>query len=242
MQENGRILSAILDKLKRQAKPGVSTMELADLAKQEFSMAEGRSAFLGYKGYPGELCVSINEEVVHGIPNSKKVIKDGDLLKIDVGLKRKGFCVDMAETLYIGEIPPVLIKRLMDVTQRALYEGIRNAYAGNTLGKISQGIQQVIEAGGLSVVRRFVGHGIGRELHEKPPVPNFGSSTEGPRLEIGMVLAIEPIATFGDPVVVIGDDGWTAVMASNELSAHYEHTVAITAQGPKILTSTCQAG
>lgn len=242
MQDNGRILATILDKVKRQAKPGVNTLELAEIAQSEFAKSGAKSAFLGFKGFPGAICISVNEEVVHGIPSASRSLNLGDLVKIDVGMKRNGFCVDMAETIYIGNEVPAAIGNLLKTTKAALMAGIRSSIPGNTLGKISQSIQEVIEAEKLSVVRRFVGHGIGRNLHEKPPVPNFGSSGQGPRLEVGMVLAIEPIATYGDPEIVIMQDGWTAIMANGALSAHFEHTVAITAKGPKILTSTCQAG
>lgn len=242
MQENGRILATILNKVKHQAKPGVSTLELAEFARELIEQNHAESAFFGFKGFPGQICLSVNEEVVHGIPSETRILKNRDLVKIDIGIRRNGFCADMAETIYLGCEIPSEINHLMLVTKKALETGIQNAITGNTLGKVSQSIQEVIESENLSVVRRFVGHGIGRNLHEKPPVPNFGTSGQGPRLEAGMVLAIEPIATFGDPEIAIKQDGWTAIMVSGALSAHFEHTVAITPQGPRILTSTCQAG
>lgn len=242
MQENGRILSVILDKVKHQAKPGVSTLELAEYAHREILKAGAESAFLGYRDFPGVICISLNDEVVHGIPSSARVLRPGDLLKIDIGIRRNGFYADMAETVFLGATPPSEIESLLQITKKAMMAGIRNLLPGNTLGKVSQSVQEVIETGGLSVVKRFVGHGIGRRLHEKPPVPNFGTPEQGPRLKAGMVLAIEPIATFGDPEIAIKQDGWTAITVSGALSAHFEHTVAITPQGPRILTSTCQAG
>lgn len=242
MQENGRILSVILNKVKHQAKPGVSTMDLAEYALEEMTKEKCKPAFLGYKGFPGAICVSVNEEVVHGIPMKNKILLNGDLVKIDIGIKKYGFFADMAETVYLGKEMPSEVETLIQSTKNALKAGIRNMHAGNTLGKISQSIQEAVEARGLSVIRRFVGHGIGRALHEKPPVPNFGSIEQGPRLEVGMVLAIEPIATNGDPEVFIKEDGWTAVTRNGNLSAHFEHMVAVTESGPKILTSTCQAG
>ena len=242
MQENGRILSVILNKVKHQAKPGVSTLELAEYAHKEIRLAGAESAFLGYRDFPGAICISLNDEVVHGIPSSSRIIQPGDLLKLDIGLKRNGFYSDMAETIFLGDNPPVEVTNLMQITWKALEAGIGNLIPGNTLGKVSQSMQDTIETGGLSVVKRFVGHGIGRKLHEKPPVPNFGTPEEGPRLKAGMVLAIEPIATYGDPEITIKQDGWTAITANGALSAHFEHTVAITPQGPRILTSTCQAG
>ncbi len=242
MQENGRILSAILNKVKHQAKPGVSTEELASIADAEMKSFGVIPAFLGYKGFPSVICTSLNSEVVHGIPNQQKILKNGDILKLDIGIKRNGFFADMAETIYIGEIFSPEIKHLVDTTKRALEAGITNAHAGNTLGKISQSIQKCIESSSLSVIQRYVGHGIGKELHEKPPVPNFGSDKSGPILKSGMVIAIEPIACLGKPEVFVLEDGWTSVTNDGSLSAHFEHTVAITDDGPKILTSTCQAG
>lgn len=242
MQENGRILSVILTKVKHQAKPGVSTKDLADYALELMNQEKCRAAFLGYRGFPGAICVSVNEEVVHGIPEENRILQENDLVKIDIGIRKYGFYADMAETIYLGRETPAEIETLIQTTKKALHAGICSAIAGNTLGKISQSIQDTIEMKGLSVVRRFVGHGIGRSLHEKPPVPNFGPETQGPRLEVGMVLAIEPIATNGDPEVFIKEDGWTAVTRSGKLSAHFEHMVAVTEGGPKILTSTCQAG
>jgi len=242
MQENGQLLAAVLTRVKLQAKPGVSTLQLAEIAQEEIVAVGAESAFIGYRGFPGVICISLNEEVVHGIPSATRILRQGDLVKIDIGIKRHGFYADMAETVYLGEIVPSEITRLLVTTKNALVAGIRNCVAGESLGKVSQSIQEVIETEKLSVVKRFVGHGIGKSLHEKPPVPNFGSSFGGPRLKIGMVLAIEPIATFGSPEVAIKQDGWTAITVSGALSAHYEHTVAITSQGPVILTSTCQAG
>lgn len=236
MQENGRILSVILNKVKHQAKPGVSTFQLAEVARSEISAVGAESAFLGYKQFPGVICVSLNEEVVHGIPSSSRFLQKGDLLKIDIGIRRNGFCADMAETIYLGDDPPPEIENLLKITKMALEAGICSLIPGNTLGKVSQSIQEVIETAGLSVVRRFVGHGIGRNLHEKPPVPNFGTPEQGPRLKIGMVLAIEPIATYGVPEIAIKQDGWTAITVNGAMSAHFEHTVAITPQGPRILT------
>jgi len=242
MQENGRILAGVFSRVKLQAKPGVSTLQLAEIALEEIRAVGAESAFLGYRGFPGAICISLNEEVVHGIPSSTRIMRQGDLVKIDMGIIRNGFYADMAETIYLGDEMPPDMARLLATTKKALAVGICNCIAGQTLGKISQSIQNAIETENLSVVKRFVGHGIGRSLHEKPPVPNFGPSHRGPRLEVGMVLAIEPIATFGSPEVAIKQDGWTAVTADGAMSAHFEHTVAISPQGPVILTSTCHAG
>lgn len=235
-------MAGVLSRVKLQAKPGVSTLQLAELADQEIRAVGAESAFYGYHGFPGTICISLNEEVVHGIPSPDRIMQSEDLVKIDIGLRRHGFYADMAETVYLGDKIPPALERLMATTQKALSAGIENCVAGQTLGKVSQSIQAVIEIENLSVVKRFVGHGIGRNLHEKPPVPNFGPSCRGPRLEVGMVLAIEPIASCGSPEVAIKQDGWTAVTVDGALTAHFEHTVAITSQGPVILTSTCHAG
>jgi methionyl aminopeptidase len=242
MQENGRILSVILDKVKHQAKPGVSTQDLADYARELIANEKCKAAFLGYRGFPSCICASINEEVVHGIPARNRVLKQKDLLTIDIGIKKNGYYADMAKTVFIGDNIPTDLEKLIATTHKALIIGIQNAVVGNTLGKISHSIERFIKQNGLSVVQRFVGHGIGKKLHEKPPIPNFGPENQGPRLEIGMVFAIEPIATTGSPDVIIKDDGWTAITRDGSLSAHFEHMVAITESGPKILTSTCQAG
>ena len=242
MQENGRLLSAILNEVKCQAKPGVTTFELETLARNAIQREGAEPAFLNYKGYPAVICASVNHEVVHGIPSKDKILAEGDLLKLDIGLKRYGLFSDMAETIFIGNPPDSITEKLVSTTKKALMVGIQNAHAGETLGKISHSVQKVIESEGFAVIQRYVGHGIGRELHEKPPVPNFGPEDRGPRLKEGMVIAIEPIATIGAPKVKILKDGWTSVTIDGKINAHFEHCIAITGKGPIILTSTCKAG
>jgi methionyl aminopeptidase len=191
------------------------------------------SAFKNYKGFPGHICISVNEEVVHGIPSSR-VLKDKDIVSIDIGIIYQGFYLDSAFTIGIGKISPE-VKKLLEVTKNALYEGIKKAKKGNHLSDISYAIQSYVEAGGFSVVRDFVGHGIGKSLHEEPPIPNFGKPKQGPLLKEGMVLAIEPMVNMGSWEVEISSNGWTALTKDRLPSAHFEHTVAVDNE-PQILT------
>jgi methionyl aminopeptidase len=193
-------------------------------------------AFKGYRGYPASICTSLNNEVIHGIP-SKRVLKEGDIISIDLGVYKDGFYGDGAVTLPVGKIDPGW-EKLLKVTEEALYIGIGNARAGNRVSDISHAIQKHVESNGFSVVRAFVGHGIGRELHEEPQIPNFGSPGRGPRLKEGMTLAIEPMVNAGGYEVFVLDDGWTAVTLDNKPSAHFEHTVLISINGPRILTKS----
>lgn len=229
-----RIVAMTLVYLKEWVKPGVSTRELDRLA-EEFIVKQGaRPAFKGYRDFPCTLCTSINEEVVHGIP-SKRQLKEGDIIGIDAGAVVEGYFGDAAITLPVGKTTPE-IQRLMEVTEQALYKGIAQASPGNRLSDISHAIQTHAEGAGYSVVTDFVGHGIGRNLHEDPQVPNFGQPGQGPRLKEGMVLAIEPMVNMGGSAVKILEDHWTVVTQDGRLSAHFEHTIAVTSQGPVILT------
>lgn len=231
-----RIVAEVLEGIKEIVAPGVMTRELDEYA-ESFIRSRGASpAFKGYRGYPASLCTSINEQVVHGIPSSTR-LKKGDIISIDIGVYYKGFYGDAAVTLPVGEVTGAA-KRLMSVTEEALYCGIEKAVAGNRLSDISSAIQRRVESEGFSVVRNFVGHGIGRELHEDPQLPNFGRPGEGPVLMEGMTLAIEPMVNAGTWEVTILNDGWTAVTKDRSLSAHFEHTVAITKDGPIILTES----
>ncbi len=228
------IVAMTLVYLKEWVKPGVSTQELDRLA-EEFIVKQGaRPAFKGYRDFPCTLCTSINEEVVHGIP-SKRQLKEGDIIGIDAGAVVEGYFGDAAITLPVGKTTPE-IQRLMEVTEQALYKGIAQASPGNKLSDISHAIQTHAEGAGYSVVTDFVGHGIGRNLHEDPQVPNFGQPGQGPRLKEGMVLAIEPMVNMGGSAVKILEDHWTVVTQDGRLSAHFEHTIAVTSQGPVILT------
>jgi len=226
------IVMEVLLRLAEEVKLGVSTWDLEVLAESLCRRRGGRPAFKGYRGYPYALCVSVNEEIIHGMPREDKVLKEGDLVSFDFGVEYEGYIGDAALTVAVGRVSD-LAERLMKVTEEALYRGIEKARVGNRVGDISAAIQRHVEAHGFSVVRDFVGHGVGRSLHEPPEVPNFGRPGKGPRLQAGMVLAIEPMVVTGSPKVRILEDGWTAVAEDGGLAAHFEHSVAITARGPE---------
>ena len=229
-----RIVVETLGLLRDAARPGVTTKELDALADAHIRKRGGYPAFLGYRGYPAALCVALNESVIHGIPDGTR-LKDGDIASLDIGVKIDGYYGDAALTVPVGEIEE-RATRLLKVAEEALYKGVEQARVGNRLSDISHAIQAHVESNSFSVVRQFVGHGIGRELHEEPQIPNFGKPHRGPRLAEGMVLCIEPMVNEGTYEVKVLDDGWTAVTADNKLSAHFEHCVAITGSGPDILT------
>lgn len=234
MRQAGILVAQTLDLMERLAKPGVRTIEL-DAAAEEFILSRGAvPAFKGYMGYPATLCVSIDDEVVHGIPGERQLL-DGQIVSVDVGVSCDGWYGDAARTLCIGEVSAEA-KRLLDVTKEALKRGIAQAKAGNRLGDISAAVQTYAEQHGYSVVRELVGHGIGQRMHEEPQVPNFGRANTGPELKAGMVLAIEPMLNVGGCEVSFDSDKWTVRTADGSLSAHFEHTVAITESGPEILT------
>ena len=230
-----RIVAQVLRELAQKIKAGVTTKELDQFAEKRILKAGGTPAFLGYRDFPATLCISINEEVVHGIPSPKRVICEGDIVGLDLGVIYDGFYGDAAVTVPIGTVSPEAL-RLIRVTEAALYEGIKQISVGDRLSNISHAIQTCAESAGFSLVTDFVGHGIGRSLHEEPQVPNFGPRGQGPRLRAGMVLAIEPMVNMGESPVRILNDKWTAVTCDGSLSAHFEHTVAITDQGPVILS------
>jgi methionyl aminopeptidase len=229
-----RIVAEALEGVKEIVVPGITTFELNRFVESFIVSKNAKPAFKEYRGYPSSLCTSINEQVIHGIPSSTK-LKEGDIVSLDIGVYYRGFYGDAALTLPVGETEDVA-KKLLSVTEEALYSGIENSVIDNRLFDISSAIQSHVEAAGFSVVRNFVGHGIGRELHEEPQIPNFGRPGEGSVLMEGMTLAIEPMVNVGGWEVVILDDGWTAVTKDKSLSAHFEHTVAITSEGPKALT------
>jgi methionyl aminopeptidase len=230
-----RVVAETLQILRDAVRPGVSTEELDRLAEESIRVRGGIPAFKGYRSYPKTLCVSVNEQVVHGIP-SKRVLKEGDIVGLDLGAIVDGFYGDSAMTVPVGAIKPS-VATLLRVTEEALHAGIQQAVVGHRLSDISHAVQQHAEAAGYSVVREFVGHGIGRQLHEEPQVPNYGRPGQGPRLQVGMVLAIEPMINMGRHEVRILDDQWTAVTQDGSLSAHFEHTIAIQPSGPpRILT------
>ncbi len=234
MAEACRIVAEVFEELKRMIEPDISTKEIDQFVESFITSKKAYPAFKGYRGFPASVCTSVNNEVVHGIPSSRR-LKEGDIISLDIGVYYRGFYGDGAITLPVGEADATARKLLM-VTEDALYRGIGNAIIGNRLLDISHAIQSYVEGNGFSVVRSFVGHGIGRELHEEPQVPNFGRKGEGPLLREGMTLAIEPMVNAGGWEVEILDDGWTAVTKDGSLSAHFEHTVALTDNGPLILT------
>jgi methionyl aminopeptidase len=229
-----RIVAEALLALRDESQPGVKTLELDRFAEVFLRDRGARPAFKGYRGYPFTLCTSVNEEVVHGLPAERR-LQEGDILSLDLGAIVDGYYGDAALTVPVGEISPEA-RRLLQVTQEALHRGIAQAVPGRRLTDISHAIQSYVESHGFSVVRVFVGHGIGRALHEEPQIPNFGPPDRGPVLRPGMVLAIEPMVNAGTPEVAILEDQWTAVSQDRSLSAHFEHTVAITEKGPEVLT------
>jgi methionyl aminopeptidase len=228
------IAARVRDEVAAWIRPGLTTGEIADFAGALIEQSGAKCAFLGYRGFPGKICVSVNDEVVHGIPGDRR-IGIGDLVSLDIGVLKDGFFGDTATTVMVGVTIPDWI-RLVKTTERALLSGLEQARIGARLSDISNVIQRVAEAEGFSVVREFVGHGIGRALHEEPQVPNFGRAGKGPRLREGMTLAIEPMVNLGKAAVKVLDDGWTVLTADRSPSAHFEHTVAVGKDGPEILT------
>lgn len=235
MRRAGAVVGRFFEEVKDRIRPGASTYDLEEFAR-EFVLRQGvKAAFHGYMGFPAHLCTSVNEEVVHGIPSRSRQLREGDIVSLDFGVVLDGFYGDAAMTFPVGEVPESS-RRLLAVTERALQEAIEASVPGNRLGDISASVQEVVEAAGFSVVREFVGHGIGRTLHEDPQVPNFGARGSGPRLAAGMVLAIEPMVNEGDFPVEVLQDGWTVVTRDRKRSAHFEHMVAITDGGNTILS------
>lgn len=235
MRIANRIVAEVLEAIREIVRPGITTDELNSFAEERLKERKAKSAFKGYRGYPKALCTSVNTQVVHGVPN-KTPLKDGDLLSLDFGVYYSGFFGDAAITVPVGTVSKEAMK-LKEVAEKALYKGIEKAFQGNRLSDISHAVQSFVEGNGFSVVKDFVGHGIGRSLHEEPQIPNYGPPGVGIKLKVGMVLAIEPMINAGGCEVKVLQDGWTAVTKDGSLSAHFEHTVAITESGPVILTS-----
>lgn len=234
MRDAGRLVAAAQALVQKYLRPGVTTEELDQLVASFLKEKKAQSTFLGYRGFPAYICTAINEEVVHGIPG-KRELSPGDIIGIDIGIRLKDYCGDRAVTYPVGKISSQT-KELLKVTEEALYKGIEKAVVVNRLSDISHAIQSYVEGRGYSVVRDYVGHGIGQEMHEDPQVPHFGSPGRGPRLKEGMVLAIEPMVNVGDFKVKVKEDNWTVVTEDGSLSAQFEHTVAVTKKGPWILT------
>ncbi|HWR90629.1 MAG TPA: type I methionyl aminopeptidase [Dissulfurispiraceae bacterium] len=235
IREACRIVAEVLHCLKTYIRAGVTTSDIENFADRAIRERKGIPAFRGYRGYPASVCLSLNDQVVHGIPSQAMRVKEGDIVSIDIGVLLDGFYGDAAVTVPVGDIGPEA-ERLIAVTEKALCAGIEKAVVGNRVSDISASIQQFVESHGYSVVRAFVGHGIGRSLHEDPQVPNFGKPGQGARLREGMTLAIEPMVNAGRSDVTLLKDGWTAVTADGSLSAHFEHTIAVLKNGPEILT------
>jgi len=235
LRNSGRMVREVLDETRRRVRPGVTTLDLERFVERRLRLLGAISAFKGYRGYPCCLCASVNEEIVHGIPSGRRVLREGDIVSLDLGVILNGYYGDSALTVPVGEIAEPL-KTLLRVTEESLELAIQKARAGNRLGDISATVQQHAEKNGFSVVREFVGHGIGREMHEEPQIPNFGKPGYGPLLKPGMVLAIEPMVNQGGNAVRVLADQWTAVTADGGYSAHFEHMVAVTSNGPDVLT------
>lgn len=236
MRRSGKIVRQVLDELRAMVAPGVTTMDLEKTADRKIKELGAKPAFKGYYGYPCVLCTSVNEEIVHGIPSPKRVLKAGDIVSIDCGVVLDGYYGDAAITVAVDDSVSPERKKLMEVTEQSLYKAIEQVKLGNAISDIGGAVQEFVEANGFSVVREFVGHGIGTKLHEEPQVPNFRSRGADTRLREGMVLAIEPMVNSGGPEAKVLDDKWTAITADGSSSAHFEHCVAVTKNGPLILT------
>lgn len=236
IRKSNRIAARVLEELRKIIVPGITTAELDRVAEEMAAGNSAKPAFKGYRGYPASLCTSINSEVVHGIPSSRE-LREGDIISLDFGILFEGYYGDSALTVPVGKVSPEGM-RLIRVTEESLYRGITEAKAGNRLGDISAAVQDHVESAGFSVVRDYVGHGIGKSLHEKPEIPNYGTRGRGVVLKAGMVLAIEPMVNEGRYDVRVTGDGWTVVTVDGKLSAHFEHTIAVSDDGPEILSVT----
>ena len=236
LRENNLLVSETLAEVGRHVKPGISTLELDRIAEDFIRSHGAEPSFLGYEGYPNTLCISVNEQIVHGIPSAKTILKEGDIVSVDCGTFMKGFCGDSAYTFAVGQIPSEW-EELLNVTKEALYKGVAQAKAGNRIGDIGNAVQNHAEKHGYSVVRELVGHGLGRKMHEDPQVPNYGARGRGPLLKKGMVICIEPMINMGSREVVFERDGWTVRTRDRKPAAHFEFAVAITEHGsPDVLT------
>lgn len=235
MKQAGRITGEALALAGEAVKEGITTKHLDDLIRHYIEKCGARPSFLGYGGFPGSACISINEQVIHGIPSPDVYLQEGDIVKIDVGAYYRGFHGDSANTFAVGKITPEA-QRLIDTTKESFYRGIEQLKEGNRIGDIGHAIEAHVTGNGYNVVKRYVGHGVGHELHESPEVPNYGRAGRGPRLTVGMTIAIEPMVNVGTSDVIELSDGWTVLTADRSLSSHYEHTVALTENGVEILT------
>jgi methionyl aminopeptidase len=237
MREAGRMLAQVLNVVRDSTKPGMSTKDLALIAKRELKSLGGQPSFLGYQGFPDVLCVSLNDEVVHGIPSASRILENGDLVSIDFGVTHKGMITDSAISYFVGKVKDKQKQELLATTELALEEAIKTLSDGVRVGDISAAAQKIVEEHNFGIVRDLVGHGVGHELHELPNIPNYGKSNSGPKLSAGMTIAIEPMVTLGSHKVIIDQDGWTVRTADGSLAAHFEHTVLITVNGYEIITA-----
>jgi len=237
MREAGRIVAGTIDRVVAAVRPGISTADLDRVAEEFIRERRATPSFLGYRGFPASICASVNDEVVHGIPSPSRRLADGDLLSLDFGAIWEGFHADSAVTVFVGEPPSAEAEKLVRVTEESLEAAISEIREGARLGDVGHAVQQVVEGAGFSVVREYVGHGIGRALHEDPQIPNYGQPGKGLPLKRGMVVAVEPMVNMGDWPTRALADGWTVVTADGSLSAHFEHTIALTANGPEVLTA-----
>ncbi len=235
MKEAGRITGEALLVAREHVREGISTYELDRLIREYIERSGAKPSFLGYGGFPASACISINDEVIHGIPSKKRILQDGDIVKVDVGAFYRGFHGDAARTIPVGKVSDEALK-LIDVTRKSFFDGVNALRAGGRIGDVGSAIQNTVESNGFSVVKKYIGHGVGRELHESPDVPNFGTAGRGVRLCTGMTLAIEPMVNVGGSDVFQLDDGWTVKTCDGSLSAHYENTVALTSEGVMIFT------
>ena len=236
MHDANQIVASTLKLVRDNIEVGITTWDLDKIAEDYCISKNAKPAFKGYRGFPGSLCVSINEEVVHGIPSRKKKLRKGDIISIDFGVQYKGFFGDSAVTLAVGEVTPQ-VDRLLEVTKKSLDKAIEQVVVGNRIADVSKAVQECVEGNGFSVVKQFVGHGIGQSLHEAPEIPNFYQGERTPRLMSGMVLAIEPMVNMGTHKVKVLRDGWTVITADKKYSAHFEHSVAVTEDGPLVLSA-----
>lgn len=236
MEEGGCLLASIMEKLKKDVKAGISTKELDDSAAEMIARCGGEPSFLGEGGFPATICVSINDEVVHGLPSAKRIIKDGDVVSLDIGMVYKGFHTDMAATVAVGQIDPEA-RRMIRVVKKALKYGIKKARPGNTFGDVGNTIERYVESRGFHVIRDLCGHGIGKKLHEEPQILNYGKRHKGPKIKEGMTFCIEPMITAGDPAIALAKDGQTYKIKDGGVAAHWEHTLAAFPDGCRILTA-----
>lgn len=236
MRDAGKIVAETFEMLSENIKEGVSTYKLDEMADKYIRKCNATPSFKGYGGFKGSICASVNSVVIHGIPDKDKILKDGDIISIDIGAYYNGYHGDSAKTFPVGKISQ-LDEKLIQVTKESFYEGLKKAFVGNRLGDISSAVQNCVEKNGFSVIRDYVGHGVGKNLHEEPQVPNYGKAGRGPRLEKGMVLAVEPMVAMGDYKIKVLGDGWTVVTVDGKNAAHHEHTFAITDNEPIILTA-----